>query len=205
MTTNHKNIGRLLRSNIKGCVVGTQVSKPDLFEFGSLVRIPLNDDGSLQVYGLVHDIHIDDDGLVKQLVAADDVAEEVILDNRSNRNVPIEISIIFVGYEKDKSIYHMLPPRPPLTLDVIYVCSPEEIVRFTGAGRFGYFRQILQSENISIAETFSAHLNHAGQVHKRLGDDTWYQRASKELIILLRDDYALLMNVISALSDLRME
>ena len=57
------------------------------------MRIPL--EAGSQVYGLIHDIHIDDDGLVRQLVTAGDVDEGVILDNRINRNVPVEISVFF--------------------------------------------------------------------------------------------------------------
>jgi len=40
------------------------------------VRAHLGD--SYQVYGLIYDIHIDDDGLVRQLVTADNVSEEVL-------------------------------------------------------------------------------------------------------------------------------
>ena len=61
-------IGRLLRANTTGCVIGCRVTQANTPAFGEMVRIPLND-GS-QVYGLVHEIHIDDDGLVRQLVTA---------------------------------------------------------------------------------------------------------------------------------------
>ncbi len=40
--------------------------------FGGLVRIPL--DERYQVFGLIYDIHIDDDGLVRQLVTAENVS-----------------------------------------------------------------------------------------------------------------------------------
>ena len=75
--------------------------------------IPPAGDGGVSIYGIIYDIHIDDDGLVRQLVTADSVSEEVILDNRINRNVPLEISVLFVGYEQNGKISHMLPPRPP--------------------------------------------------------------------------------------------
>ena len=65
-----------------------------------------------QVYRLIYDIHIDDDGLVRQLVTADNVSEEVLRDNRERRIVPVEMSVMAVGYEQDRKIYHMLPPRP---------------------------------------------------------------------------------------------
>ncbi len=55
------------------------------------------------------------------------VAEEVILDNRVNRNVPVEISVIFTGYTQGEAVYHLLPPRPPLTLDAMYLCSDRRL------------------------------------------------------------------------------
>ena len=66
---------------------------------------------------------------MRQLVTAVGVDESVIADNRLNRNVPLEMSVLTVGYRQGGRISHMLPPRPPLSLDVIYLCS-------AGAGEF---------------------------------------------------------------------
>ena len=149
-------IGRLLRAGTTGCVIGCRVQQSGLPTFGSMLRIPLED--GVQVYGLIHDIHIDDDGLVRQLVTADGIADEVIQDNRVNRNVPVEISVLFTGYEQEGRIFHLLPPRPPLILDTIYPCSPVEIARFTQSGRFGYFRHILRAADLPMGELLAAHL-----------------------------------------------
>ena len=81
-------IGRMLRAGTSGFVVGCRVSQLNLPSFGALVSVPLED--GYQVYGLIHDIHIDDDGLVRQLVTADGVDAAVIADNRLNRNGPVE-------------------------------------------------------------------------------------------------------------------
>ena len=64
-------IGRLLRSGTTGFVAGCNVSQLDAPVFGGLVRAPLGK--GYQVYGLIYDIHIDDDGIVRQLVTADSV------------------------------------------------------------------------------------------------------------------------------------
>src|SRR5512143_2398694 len=121
-------IGRLLRAGTTGFVVGCRVAQIDAPSFGALVRVAL--DGDYQVYGLIHDIHIDDDGLVRQLVTAEDVDDAVIADNRVNRNVPLELSVLTVGYRLDGKISHLLPPRPHLSLDVITLCTPEEVRAF---------------------------------------------------------------------------
>jgi len=192
-------IGRLLRAGITGCVVGCRVSQLNVPAFGDLVRIPLAD-GS-QIFGLIHDIAIDDDGLVRQLVTADRLSEEVIADNRENRNVPVEVSVLFVGCEQSGQISHLLPPRPPLTLDAIYPCSPAELCRFTAAGRFGYFRHVLRAAELPIGELLAAHIQKTAGAQKACGNTDWVNKASQELITLLRDDYATLGSVLGALAD----
>src|SRR5215211_8932505 len=144
---NHQiEIGRLLRAGTTGFIAGCRVSQFTVPALGSLVRAHLGD--SYQVYGLIYDIHIDDDGLVRQLVTADNVSEEVLRDNRERRIVPVEMSVMAVGYEQGGKIYHMLPPRPPLSLGVIYLCGDKGIARFSSAGRFGYFRPILNFQDV---------------------------------------------------------
>jgi len=192
-------IGRLLRAGTTGFIAGCRVNQLSVPSFGALVRAPLGD--GYQVYGLIHDIHIDDDGLVRQLVTADNVSDEVMKDNRERRIVPVEMSVLAVGYEQDGKIHHLLPPRPPLSLDVIYLCEDKETVQFTSAGRFGYFRHILNGKDLPIGEVLAAHLMQAGKAHSANGD-VWREKAVQELITLLRDDYPTLMSVLGALADI---
>jgi hypothetical protein len=192
-------IGRLLRAGTAGFVVGCRVSQLDSPSFGALVRVPLGSD--YQVYGLIYDIHIDDDGLVRQLVTADGVDEGVIADNRLNRNVPIEMSVLVVGYQQSGRIFHLLPPRPPLSLDIIYLCEADELCQFTSSGRFGYFRHILQAKDLPVGELLAAHFQQASQAHRTTGNAAWVSGATQELITLLRDNYPTLMGVMGALGD----
>jgi hypothetical protein len=196
-------IGRLLRAATTGFVVGCRANQLNAPSFGALVRVPLED--GYQVYGLIHDIHIDDDGLVRQLVTVENLdvnsLEAVIADNRLNRNVPLEMGVLTVGYQQNGRIYHLLPPRPPLSLDQIYLCEDEEICQFTIAGRFGYFRHLLRAEDLPMGELFAAHLQQAGQAHRKAGYPDWSTRAMQELIVLLRDDYQALMSVLGALGE----
>lgn len=190
-------IGRLLRSQTTGFVAGCRVNQLNVPAFGALVCAPLGEGD--QVFGLIHDIHIDDDGLVRQLVTADHVSEEVLRDNRERRIVPVELSVLAVGYEQRGKIYHLLPPRPPLSLDVIYQCDADDLVRFTDTGHFGYFRHVLRAAEVPIGDLLAAHLQLAAGARP---DRTWHERATRELITLLRDDYPTLMSVLSALSDI---
>jgi hypothetical protein len=189
-------IGRLLRAGTTGFIAGCRVSQLDAPAFGALVRAPLSE--GYQVYGLIHDIHIDDDGLVRQLVTSENISDAVMHDNRVNRIVPVEMSVLAVGYEQVGKVHHLLPPRPPLSLDVIYLCDDKDIVRFTSAGRFGYFRHILRAQDIPVGEVLAAHLGQAGKAHK---DSIWRENAIRELITLLRDDYPTLMSVLGALGE----
>lgn len=192
-------IGRLLRAGTGGFVVGCRVDQLDAPSFGCLVRVPQA--GDTQIYGLIHDIRIDDDGLVRQLVTADGMDETVIADNRINRNIPLEISVLSVGYRQGGRIFHLLPPRPPLSLDVIYICEDKEICEFTAAGRFGYFRHILRAADLPTGELLASHVQKAAEIHQQQGNPGWGQAATQELITLLRDDYPTLMSVLGALAD----
>jgi hypothetical protein len=193
-------IGRLLRAGTTGFVVGCRVSQLESPAFGALVKAPVAP--GYQIYGLIFDIHIDDDGLVRQLVTAGTVDENIIADNRLNRNVPLEMSVVTVGCRQDGKISHMLPPHPPLSLDVIELCSPKELCEFTSAGRFGYFRHVLRSEELPAGELLAAHLQQAQAAQRTHGNPTWLEGATRELITLLRDDYAILVSVLGALSEL---
>ena len=192
--TQQIEIGRLLCAGTTGFVAGCRVNQLNAPTFGALIRAPLSD--SYQVYGLIHDIHIDDDGLVRQLVTADNVSAEVMKDNRERRIVPVEMSVLTVGYEQDGKIHHLLPPRPPLSLDVIYLCDDNDLVRFTE--KFGYFRHILNSKDAPIGEVIAAHIQQTSAAHT---DKLWKEKATQEVITLLRDDYPTLMSVLGALGE----
>lgn len=193
-------IGRLLRAGTTGFVLGCRVNQFESPAFGALVKAPVSD--NYQIYGLIHDIHIDDDGLVRQLVTAERVDENIINDNRLNRNVPLEISVLSVGYRQDGRVHHLLPPRPPLSLDVICLCTPQEVCEFSAASRFGYFRHILRAADLPVGELLAAHLEQTQALQQAHGDPGWINQATQELIILLRDDYPTLMSVLGALGDI---
>jgi hypothetical protein len=195
--TQQIEIGRLLRAGTTGFIAGCRVSQLTVPAFGALVRAPLGE--GYQVYGIIHDIHIDDDGLVRQLVTSHNVSDDVMRDNRENRIVPVEMSVLAVGYEQDGKVHHLLPPRPPLSLDVIYLCDETDLVKFTE--KFGYFRHILNAKDAPIGEVIAAHIQQAGKAHG-LESGNWKEKAVAELIALLRDDYPTLMSALGALADI---
>lgn len=200
--TKNLEVGRLLRAGMSGFVAGCRVSQLESPKFGSLVRVSL--DQFLQIYGLIYDINVSDDGLIKQLVTVEGIERNVIEDNRQNRNVPIELSVLTVGYKEHSNISHLLPPRPALSLDAIYLCDDHEIRQFTGYGKFGYFRHVFRGNDFSAADVIAAHMQAARKAHLESGNETWFRDATNELIVLLRDDYEALIDVLGALSELQM-
>ncbi|MEX2162303.1 MAG: hypothetical protein WD751_10375 [Anaerolineales bacterium] len=200
MAEKEYKIGHLLRSGITGFVAGCPIVDQEIPRFGELVHAPMG--GKDRIYGIVHEISISDDGLVRQIInTSAPLDPTVIADNRTNRTVPMEISVLAVGYRRDGAIHHLLPPRAPLSLDVLYQCSDAELAEFTGAGRFGYLRHLLRNPDLPVAELIAAHVAQAAAVHSAAGNSTWKQQVSQELITLLRDDYQVLMQVLGALGD----
>ncbi len=191
-------VGRLLRAGTSGFVAGCQASQYNIPSFGALVRVSPEENDNYKIYGIINDIHIDEDGLIRQLVTTENITAEVMKDNREKRIVPLEMSVLAIGYEQNGKIYHLLPPRPPLSLDVIYLCNDQEINQFVSAGRFGYFRHILRAKELPIGELFATHFQQVKAVNK---DSNWSKTAVQELMTLLRDDYPTLMSILGALRD----
>lgn len=196
----HIEIGRLLRSETTGFVFGCKLDQIDSPSFGALVRVRM--DEHYQIFGLIYDIRIQDDGLVRQLITSDTLANEAWLDTRGNRTVPVEIGVLALGYTLDGQVSHLLPPRPPLSLDEIFLCTPEEIAEFTSAGRMGYLRHVLRDQDKPVEELLAAHLKQVREVQEAAGNPAWLEAALEEVITLLKDDYAALMRVLGAVDEL---
>jgi hypothetical protein len=52
-----------------------------------------------------------------------------------------------------------------------------------------------------VGELLAAHIQQSAAAHAEVNDVEWKQRATQELITLLRDDYGTLMSVLGALGD----
>lgn len=193
-------IGRVLRANTTGFAIGSRVNQLTEPGFGSLVKAQPITAGE-SVFGLIHDINIDDDQLIRRLVMTEEPRPEVIADQRLNRLLPIEMSVIAIGYSQNGQIIHALPPRPPLNLDPVELCTdPAEVTRFTDD--LGYLRLILRASGgrIPVDQLLVAHIR---QVYQLRGDDrTWSNRVVNELIELLRSNYDVLVPTLEALSDI---
>lgn len=198
LETTNIEIGRILRAATSGFAVGCRVNQLSVPYFGCLVKAqPVG--GQEAIFGLIYNINMDDDQLIRRLVMMESPRQEVIEDQRTNRLLPIEMSVLAIGYGQNGRIDYGLPPRPPLSLDPVYLCNAREVTHFTE--KLGYLRLILRMEgsNVPVDQLLVAHIT---QVYKLRGQDTnWALRVIAELIELLRSNYEVLVPTVEALSD----
>lgn len=188
-------VGRVLRASNRGFTVGCRVMQPDIPAFGSFVRADGHAPDSV-IYGLIYDVAIQDDLFVRRFVIADP-PEEVILDQRANRQVPIEVSVLAVGCREDGKIVHRIPTQPPVTLDMLYQCSPAEVVDFTR--RLDYFRLLLSALEVPVDELLAASLRGAAAARPASERELFLIDAGRELARLLSADLLRLDNLLRQL------
>ena len=163
-------IGSVLRADIGGFVIASRIPEPEVPTFGTFVRAPIQQ-GQADVIGIVYDIKLQDDPFLKNLavtVMAEDTAEfsEIIRDQQENRVIPVEISVVAVGYRhvKNDSIqyFYGFPPQPPMVLRRIHVCSREEVCQITE--RPDFLRVLLDNTKVPADELIPAALERAAML-----------------------------------------
>ena len=175
-------VGRVLSSSTASFSIGTKTLAADVPRFGGFVKVAAPD-GS-QIIGLIYDVAMEDDLFARQLIGAD-VGDEYIADQRQNRQVPIEISVLVIGHIRDGKMYQYLPPQPPIALDQIVTCSRDEIVHFTD--EFTYFRTVLDAKEARSDELLAASLRTGAEARGAMGRE-FLVRAGRELSRLLAFD-----------------
>jgi hypothetical protein len=186
-------LGRLLRSSTTGYVFGCSVPEPGVPRFGDFVKAPAQR-GQTEVIGLIYDIVIEDDPFVRQIVATPDLDEAYIQDQRVNRQVPIEVSVLAVGYRDGAGLTTGLPPQPPITLDSITSCSGDEVVDLTD--RLDYLRLILNSAIPPADELIAVSLKNAAALRPPQDRTPFLRNAGRELARLLARDLTRLENIL---------
>jgi hypothetical protein len=203
MSNGNLRVGRVLRAGTRGFVIGCTVMRPDIPAFGSFVRAEGQAPGSA-IYGLIYDVSVEDDPFVRQFISADP-PEEVVRDQRENRQVPIEVSVLAVGVrrglgEDGESIRHWLPAQPPVTLDWLYQCIDEEVRAFTS--RCDYFRLVLEAREVPADELLAASLRAAAAARPENERGTFLIEAGRELARLLVGDPVRLEGLLRRLRNL---
>jgi len=182
MTDQPITVGRVLRSSTAGFAIGCRVLREDVPEFGALVKVA---QGNTEITGLIYDVQFVDDPLVRQIITADSMPEELRKD-QSQRLAPIEISVLVVGFARDGQVYQHLPPQPPATLDQIVTCTPDEVIAFTR--EFTFLRTILNAKDAPADELVAASLRIAAAARSESERRAFLLDAGRELARLLSVD-----------------
>jgi hypothetical protein len=174
-------VGRVLRAGTRGFTIGCAVMQPDIPAFGAFVRVDGPAPDSI-IYGLIYDVSTEDDLFVRQFISAA-APEEVVLDQRKNRQVPIEVSVLAVGCGDGQAIMQCLPAQPPVTLDWLYLCTDDEVRAFTA--RTDFFRLVLEAHEVPADELLAACLRVAAATRPEETRQRFLIDAGRELVRLL--------------------
>ena len=192
-------IGYTLNANTLGCTVGCRMHREQQPAFGDMIKIPLQDERI--IYGVIANIQVLDDGLVRQLATTEPIQEEVIRDNRENRTVPLEFSILFLGFKEKDKIFHLLPPNPPLSLETVYLCSDQEMIAFSHAGNTGYTRYMIAEKDILNFELVTIHFRNIYILLAENEREAWLEKTTQTLVHLYRNDYETLCRLLQVFSE----
>lgn len=188
-------VGRVLRASTTGFDCGTRGNHIDeRHAFGTFVKVPIADADAYAI-GLIYAIRIDDDPLARELIMAAGVDNNTLMDQRENRMVPVEICIVNVGYIHNGDMYHSLPPRPPLSLCEVELCSGDEVYYFTG--RCDYFRLVLNAKEVPSDELMAAALRSAAWAYPEEERYDFLVRCGRQLAGLLSHDLKRLSHVLA--------
>jgi hypothetical protein len=181
-TVQRVRLGRVLRASTGSFCVGCRTLEAELPRFGSLVRAESNGGGA--VYGLIYDVRVDDDPFVRQLIAAGELTNEYVEDQRQRRQVPVEVNVLVVGGSDGGRVYHHLPPQPPATLSWAEVCPADEIRQF--GQRMDFLSTVLNATDAPADELAAASLRQMAAAQGDSGREYDYLvDAGRELARLL--------------------
>lgn len=178
-------VGWILRSSTVGFAVGCRILQPETPHFGDLVKATLEPE-AVDIYGLIYNVEVRDDPSVRQLILMGDIEPEAILDQRENRLVPIELSVLIIGYQQNGITIQGLPPQPPLSLNAITICGDDDVRRFTQT--LDYLRLVLNTPQVPADELLLANLRRAALTHPPSSQHAFLVKAGRELARHLHND-----------------
>jgi hypothetical protein len=179
-------VGRVLRASTTGYACGTRSGDLETPAFGAFVQTRHRNGADVDIIGLIYGIRIDDDPLVRQLIMANNLNAATIRDQRENRMVPVEIDVVNIGYRSGGESFHALPPRPPMSLDPVYLCADDVICDFTEGADF--FRPVLNASEVPTEELLAAALKYAARARSAGDQRDYLIRAGRRLVQLLSYD-----------------
>lgn len=196
-------IGQVLRASTEGFTCGTRSSDVKEPAFGAFVRTTdVQGMDNLMIIGVITAIRVDDDPLVRQLIMSNSTNQAAIRDQRENRMIPIEIDVLNIGYVENGYVHHTLPPRPPMSLDSVLLCVPDEVEYVTQD--YGFFRPILSAAGVPNAvELASAAIRKAAAARPPDLQYDYLVEVGRQLASILSHDPQTLQHLLKMIRPLR--
>ena len=182
MSTEIFQVGKVISASNARFAVGCRLLRSQVPTFGALVKVEAED--RVKILGLIRDVQLLDDPLIRQVAVMAEERPEVIAD-QYQRLLPIEVHVQVVGHRCGNQWCHWLPPQPPMSLEQVVTCTDEELRDFTQ--RFDYFRLVMDSRDPFADELLAANLRNAAKARDAAGHG-FLVDAGRELARLLAMD-----------------
>jgi hypothetical protein len=195
--TQIETVGRVLRASTRGYTCGTHSANiSHRHDFGAFVKVQVANDDNQWVIGLIYAVEIKDDLMISELVMAEAVNPTILRDQRENRLIPVEISVLNIGFYNGQRFFHSMPPRPPMSLHAVTLCTPEEVCAFTQ--KPDYLRLVLQASEVPSDDLVAMTLRYAALCYD--GDESRRQflvGSGRHLARLLSSDTRRLSHILT--------
>ncbi len=189
-------LGRVTRCSTRGFTGAYPMERSITPTFGAFCAAHYQEDG--YAIGVIYDINIEDDPLARQLAVLDDAPREQVLDSQNNRQVPVEFSVLNLGYQEAERLLQSLPPRPPMPLEPIYMLPESELIRFTE--NLSYLTTITQNPSVPVDDLLYATIREAVTARPESDRRRYLLSAGRTLARMLAIDLHRLETILSALS-----
>jgi hypothetical protein len=179
-------VGRVLRASTRGYACGTHSISIDYkHDFGAFVKAPVANDETIFAIGVIYAVEIKDDLLISELVMAEAVDASVLRDQRENRMIPVEISVLNIGYGMERQFACSLPPRPPMSLSQVRLCNADEVYYFTQ--QVDFFRLVLNATEVPSDDLLAAMLRYAAGAYNREERYDFMVRCGRQITRMVMD------------------
>lgn len=189
-------IGRVTRCSTRGFSGAYPLEGDAAPSFGAFCAAPFPGGG--YVIGVVYDINIEDDPLARQLASLEDAPQEQIRDSQNNRQIPVEFSVLSLGYQDAAQTYQTLPPRPPMTLEPVHLLPESELVSFTR--NLSFLSTITLNPAVPVDDLLIACILEAARVRPENERRRYLTEAGRMLARILAGDLHRLEQILGKLS-----
>ncbi|MER3399938.1 MAG: hypothetical protein C4313_02185 [Thermoflexus sp.] len=186
-------VGRVIEATARFFRVGSRLTAEDIPAFGAFVQTAR---GETTIIGVIYDLVLHGDELTRIVALQEAPPGEVQRDMIDNRNIPVEIGVLTLGYLRERGTYYGIPQQPPALLEPVYTCLPGQIRRFTE--RLDFIRTLVEAREASD-DVLAAALREAAAAHPAPARRDFLIRSGQELTRLLAEEPIRLAQVLRRL------